>query len=47
MGYDEIVRIREEIEGWVRLIGKRRVEKLLKISIYDLEDRKIYSAVYE
>ena len=47
MGYEEIKRIREEIENWVRLIGKRRTEECLGISIHNLEEPEHPTAVYE
>ena len=47
MGHDEIKRIREVIENWVRLIGKKRTEELLGISIHGLEESELPSVVYE
>ena len=47
MGYEEIKRIREEIENWVCLIGKRRTEEYLGISIHNLEEPERPSVVYE
>ena len=49
MSYKEIERIREEIEKWVGLIGKRRVEERLRINIFGLEDSKKehHTVVYE
>ena len=47
MRYEEIQRTREEIEGWVRLIGKRRTEECLGISIHNLEEPEHSSVVYE
>ena len=49
MPYEEIERIRKEIENWVKLIGKKRTEELLRISIFGLEDleKEHHSVVYE
>ena len=47
MGYEEIERIREKIEGWVSLIGKKRTEELLGIRIFNLKKSEVHSVVYE
>ena len=43
----ELDRIRERIENWVSLIGKRRTEEALGISIHKLEKPERSSVVYE
>ena len=47
MRWEGMDRIREEIEGWVRLIGKKRTEERLGISIHELEEPEHPSVVYE
>ena len=47
MSFEELERIREEIENWVQLIGKERTEEYLKISILGLEKTERHSVVYE
>ena len=49
MDYKELDRIREVIENWVRLIGKKRTEERLGISIHnlDLEKPKRPTVIYE
>lgn len=46
MPYRDIDRLREEIEDWVKFIGKRRTEELLGIKILNLEKSKVHSVVY-
>ena len=45
----KIDRIREEIEMWARLIGKKRVEERLRIKILDLdlEEHNSPTVVYD
>ena len=43
----ELERIREEIENWVSLIGKKRTEERLRISIHGLKESDLPSVVYE
>ena len=47
MVFKEIERIRVEIENWVRLIGKKRTEERLGISIHNLEESEHRPVVYE
>lgn len=47
MAYEKMKRLREEIEGWVRLVGKKRVEEHLRIKVLDLEESVPQSTVYE
>ena len=47
MPYVDIDRIREEIEDWVKFIGKRRTEELLGISIFNFEKPDVQSVMYE
>ena len=44
---DELKRIREQIENWVSLIGKKRVEERLRITVHGLEKPDRPSTVYE
>ena len=46
MAYEEMDRIREEIEAWVRLMGKRRVEERLRITVHDLKESEVSSTIY-
>ena len=46
MAYEEIDKIREEIEGWVRFVGKKKVEEWLRITIHDMKEREISSTIY-
>jgi hypothetical protein len=47
MSYEEIEKTREDIESWVKLLGKKRVEERLNISIFGLEEEEHHSIVYE
>lgn len=47
MNYETMDRLREEIESWVSLVGKKRVEERLKIVIYGLEEKEHHSVIYE
>ena len=47
MDYKDLDRIRELIENWVSLIGKRRTEERLGISILDLKEPEHPSVKYE
>lgn len=47
MSYEEIEGVREEIEKWVRLLGKKRTEERLRISIFGLEEKEHHTVVYE
>ena len=43
----ELDRIREIIENWVHVIGKRRTEEYLGISIHNLKESEPPSVKYE
>ena len=47
MAYEKLDEVRKEIEAWVSLIGKKRVEERLRISILDLPEKMSPSVAYE